>query len=104
MFWNERMFMLHGDFDTLMYWRKFYTTVNIRRWSRRKSLVYTNAMQIKAIPHPSMGPERSSWLPCLCCPTNLVRLLPSISSYVYAQKMINFVNLWINNRGNAENC
>ena len=43
-----------------------------------------------------MEATRSGWFPCSCCPTNVVRLIPSIPGYVYAQKDNNvYVNLFI---------
>jgi hypothetical protein len=36
--------------------------------------------------HPDLEKARSGWFPCSCCPTNLVRLLPSVPGYIYAQK------------------
>jgi hypothetical protein len=58
-------------------------------------------MQIKnSFSHPDMEAVRSGWFTCSCCPTNVVRLMPSIPGYVYAQKDNDvFVNLFIN--GNA---
>ena len=62
-----------------------------------KSFFYTNAMQIKnSFNHPDMEASRSGWFTCSCCPTNVVRLMPSIPGYVYAQKDNDvFVNLFI---------
>jgi DUF1680 family protein len=43
---------------------------------------------------------RSGWFPCSCCPTNLVRSLPSVPGYIYAQKDNSiYTNLFIS--GNA---
>ncbi|MGD8897704.1 MAG: glycoside hydrolase family 127 protein, partial [Acidobacteriota bacterium] len=39
---------------------------------------------------------RKGWFDCSCCPTNLVRFLPSIAGYVYAQRERDvFVNLFV---------
>ena len=44
---------------------------------------------------------RSGWFECSCCPTNMVRFLPSLPGYMYAQKGNNiYVNLFI--AGNAD--
>jgi len=54
-------------------------------------------MQIKnSFNHPDMEATRSGWFPCSCCPTNVVRLLPSLPGYIYAQKDKNiYANLFI---------
>lgn len=98
-YWNERMFMLHGDSKYIDVLEKIlYNGLISGVGLDGKSFFYTNAMQIKNdFTHPSMEPERSGWFPCSCCPTNLVRLLPSVPGYVYAQKDDKlFVNLFIN--------
>jgi len=101
-FWNQRMFLLHGDskyidvMEKIMY-NGFISGIGLDG----KSFFYTNAMQIKnTFTHRDMEAQRSGWFPCSCCPTNDVRMLPSIPGYVYAQKDDKlFVNLFIN--GNA---
>jgi len=97
-FWNHRMFLLHGDSKYIDVLEKIlYNGLISGIGLDGKSFFYTNAMQIKnSFSHPSMEPERSGWFPCSCCPTNLVRLLPSMPGYVYAQKDDKlFVNLFI---------
>jgi DUF1680 family protein len=43
---------------------------------------------------------RSEWFDCSCCPTNVVRFLPSLPGYVYAQRDRDlFVNLFVAGRG-----
>ena len=98
-FWNQRMFLLHGDskyidvMEKIMY-NGFISGIGLDG----KSFFYTNAMQIKnSFTHNHIETARSGWFPCSCCPTNDVRLLPSIPGYVYAQKDDKlFVNLFIN--------
>lgn len=97
-YWNQRMFMLHGDakyIDVLekMLYNGLISGVGLDG----KSFFYTNAMQIhNSFTHSSMEPERSGWFECSCCPTNLTRLLPSVPGYVYAEKNGElFVNLFI---------
>ncbi len=87
-FWNERMFFLHGDskyIDVLekILYNGFISGVGLDG----KSFFYTNAMQIKnSFNHEDMEATRSGWFPCSCCPTNVVRLMPSIPGYVYARQ------------------
>ena len=98
-FWNYRMFLLHGDakyIDVLE--KSLYNGLISGIGLDGKSFFYTNAMQIKnSFIHSDMEAERSGWFECSCCPTNLTRLIPSIPGYMYAQKDDNlFVNLFIN--------
>src|SRR5260370_35202354 len=62
-----------------------------------KSFFYTNAMEIKNhFKHKDKEAERSGWFPCSCCPTNVVRLIPSVPGYAYAQKNSSvYVNLFM---------
>ncbi|HEY2348182.1 MAG TPA: beta-L-arabinofuranosidase domain-containing protein [Puia sp.] len=100
-FWNQRMFLLHGDskyidvVEKIMY-NGFISGLGLDG----KSFFYTNAMQVKnSFSHGSLETERSGWFPCSCCPTNVVRLLPSVPGYVYAQKEdALFINLFISSR------
>ncbi len=98
-FWNYRMFLLHGDskyMDVLE--KSLYNGLISGLGMDGKSFFYTNAMQIKqSFSHNSMEATRSGWFECSCCPTNLVRLIPSISGYAYALKDENiYVNLFMN--------
>jgi DUF1680 family protein len=97
-FWNERMFLLHGDSKYIDVMEKtLYNGLISGVGLDGKSFFYTNAMQIKNdFTHPDMEPVRSGWFVCSCCPTNVVRLIPSIPGYMYAQKGNSlYVNLFI---------
>ncbi|MEI7626926.1 MAG: beta-L-arabinofuranosidase domain-containing protein [Bacteroidota bacterium] len=97
-YFNQRMFLLHGDaqyidiLEKILY-NGFLSGVGLDG----KSFFYTNAMQIQHyLQHPDMEVGRSGWFECSCCPTNIARLMPSIPGYVYAQKKdIIYVNLFI---------
>lgn len=98
-YWNYRMFLLHGDakyIDVLE--KSLYNGLISGIGLDGKSFFYTNAMQVKnGFEHPSLETTRSGWFECSCCPTNLTRLIPSIPGYVYAQKADSlYVNLFIN--------
>jgi len=97
-FWNERMFLLHGDSKYIDVLEKIlYNGLISGIGLDGKTFFYTNAMQVtNNFTHPDLEPERSGWFPCSCCPTNLVRLLPSVPGYIYAQKDDEvYVNLFI---------
>jgi len=69
-----------------------------------KSFFYTNAMQVSnGFSFGDLERSRSGWFTCSCCPTNLVRLLPSIPGYIYAQNGNNvYVNLFISSVANLK--
>ncbi|MDB5151555.1 MAG: glycoside hydrolase family protein [Mucilaginibacter sp.] len=102
-FWNQRMFLLHGDSKYIDVMEKtMYNGLISGLGLDGKSFFYTNAMQIKnSFTQPDMEAERSGWFTCSCCPTNVVRLVPSIPGYIYAQKgNALYVNLFISGTGN----
>jgi len=102
-FWNQRMFLLHGDSKYIDVMEKtLYNGLISGVGLDGKSFFYTNAMQVSnSFSHPDLERERSGWFTCSCCPTNVVRLLPSIPGYVYAQNGNDvYVNLFISGTGN----
>jgi uncharacterized protein len=97
-YWNQRMFQLHGHakyMDVLE--RILYNGLISGIGLDGKSFFYSNAMQVKnSFGHPGLEMDRAGWFECSCCPTNLTRLIPSIPGYVYAQNANDvFVNLFI---------
>ncbi len=102
-FWNQRMFLLHGDAKYIdMLEKVLYNGLISGVGLDGKSFFYTNAMQVvKDSVYPGLEPARSGWFECSCCPTNMVRFLPSLPGYVYAQRGNDlYVNLFI--AGSAE--
>ena len=102
-FWNQRMFLLHGDSKYIDVLEKtLYNGLISGVGLDGKSFFYTNAMQISnSFTHPDIERERSGWFVCSCCPTNVVRLIPSIPGYIYAQNGNSvYVNLFISGTGN----
>jgi DUF1680 family protein len=113
MFWNQRMFMLHGDSKYIDVLEKIlYNGLISGVGLDAKSFFYTNAMQVKSVniqqgsngfTDGSVETARSGWFTCSCCPTNVVRLLPSIPGYVYAQNNDKlYVNLFINSTSSMQ--
>ncbi len=104
-YWNYRMFLLHGDSKYMDILEKtLYNGLISGIGLDGKSFFYTNAMQVKGdFSHVDMENTRSGWFECSCCPTNLARLIPSIPGYMYAQKDENlYVNLFINGSANLK--
>lgn len=96
--WNERMFCMHGDakyadvLERVLY-NGFLSGVSLSG----DLFFYTN-------PLASAGKfNRQPWYDCACCPSNVVRLLPSLPGYVYATRGDQlFVNLYIGSEGEVE--
>src|SRR5260221_8972516 len=102
-YWNYRMFLLHGDAKYIdVHERTLYNGLISGVGLDGKSFFYTNAMQIwNPHTHPDMEPVRSGWFPCSCCPTNIARLLPSVPGYIYGVKGRDvYVNLYISGTAN----
>ncbi|MBC7687552.1 MAG: glycoside hydrolase family 127 protein, partial [Aquabacterium sp.] len=98
-YWNQRMFMLHGDSKYIDLLEKIlYNGLISGVGLDGKSFFYTNAMEVKNnFTHNDIEGARSGWFECSCCPTNLARLIPAVPGYMYAQNGDNlYVNLFIN--------
>jgi hypothetical protein len=90
-FWNHRMFLLHGDagyIDVLE--RVLYNGALSGVSLEGDRFFYPN-------PLTSYGQhERSPWFTCACCPSNMTRFMASIPGYVYAVRNGDvYVNLFI---------
>lgn len=96
-YWNHRMFLLHGDakyIDVLE--RSLYNGVISGVGLDGKTFFYPNPMECDLHYHFNRGSlTREPWFDCSCCPTNLCRFMPSIPGYIYAHKVDNiYVNLF----------
>ena len=89
-YWNQRLFLLHGD-------AKYVDVLERTLYNGLLSGVSLDGVKF-FYPNPlaSKGDyERSAWFGCACCPGNLTRFLPSLPGYVYAQQHDEiFVNLF----------
>lgn len=91
-YWNHRLFLLHGDTKYLdVLERTLYNGVLSGISLSGDRFFYPNPLE-------SMGQyERSEWFGCACCPSNICRFIPSVPGYVYAQKDDKvYVNLFVN--------
>lgn len=96
--WNHRMFLLHGEgqyVDVLE--RTLYNGFLAGVSLGGDEFFYVN-------PLASDGqPRRQPWFDCSCCPTNVVRFMPSIPGYVYAQRGDDvYVNLFIGGQADLQ--
>ncbi|UZR98478.1 glycoside hydrolase family 127 protein [Chondrinema litorale] len=91
MLWNHRMFLLHGEskymdvFERTLY-NGFLSGVSLSG----DRFFYPNKLLCKS------DCQREPWFETSCCPSNVVRFMPSISGYIYAQQDKDiFINLFI---------
>ncbi|SDL48865.1 hypothetical protein SAMN05421823_106155 [Catalinimonas alkaloidigena] len=104
-YWNHRMFLLHGDAKYMDVLEKvLYNGMISGVGMDGKTFFYTNAMQITDhYQHHDLERERSGWFVCSCCPTNVTRFMPSIPGYVYAKRNDDlYVNLFINGSADVD--
>lgn len=104
-YWNHRMFLLHGESKYIDVLEKtLYNAFLSGVGMDGKSFFYTNAMEIRnSFSHNDMETSRSGWFPCSCCPTNVTRLVPSIPGYMYAVKdNALYVNLFAGSTARVE--
>ena len=103
--WNHRMFLLHGDgkyVDVLerIIYNGFLSGVSLSG----DTFFYPNPLECDMkfkFNHGNL--ERSPWFNCSCCPSNVVRFLPSIPGYVYAVRNQNlYVNLFLAGKATIE--
>lgn len=92
-YWNSRMFQLHGDakyIDVLE--RTLYNGLLSGVSLSGDRFFYPNPL---ASMHQH---QRSGWFGCACCISNMTRFLPSVPGYVYAQNEDDlYVNLFMSN-------
>ena len=78
--WNQRLNLLHADakyYD--VFERTLYNGLLSGIALDGKSYFYENPLASNGHHH------RKPWFTCACCPTNIVRFVPSIGGYLYAQ-------------------
>ena len=93
-YWNNRMFMMHGDAKYLDVMERILYNGLLSGISQDGThFFYPN-------PLASMGQHRrSAWFGCACCISNVTRFMPSVPGYVYAQSNNDvYVNLFMSNK------
>lgn len=95
-YWNSRMFLLHGD-------SKYIDVMERTLYNGLLSGVSLSGDRF-FYPNPlaSMGQhQRSAWFGCACCISNMTRFLPSMPGYVYAQNKNDlYLNLYVGSISN----
>lgn len=98
-YWNYRMFLLHGDskyIDVLE--RSLYNGVISGIGLDGKTFFYPNPLECDLHYKFNQGGslDRQPWFDCSCCPTNICRFIPSVPGYIYAQAPGSlYVNLFV---------
>lgn len=101
MLWNHRMFLLEGDarymdvFERTLY-NGFLSGISLEG----NEFFYPNPLEFDGKTKFNQGKAcRKPWFSCSCCPSNVVRFLPSLPGYVYATKGKDiYINLFISNK------
>lgn len=93
-FFNQRLFQFYGSskyIDILE--RTLYNSLLSGISLTGDRFFYSNTLESDGT-H-----ERKEWYSCACCPSNIVRFLPTIGGYIYARQDDRFyVNLFISSR------
>ena len=78
-YWNHRMFLLHGDAKYIdVMERSLYNNVLSGISFDGTTFFYPNPSE------SAQGEDRSPWFGCACCPSNITRFLASVGGYMYA--------------------
>ena len=100
--WNHRLFLLHGDgkyIDVLerTLYNGFLSGISLSG----DKFFYPNPLECDGqYEFNQKSLTRQEWFKCSCCPTSIVRFMPSIPGYVYAHcGDILYVNLFIGGGG-----
>lgn len=96
--WNQKMFLRSGDakyYDVLE--RTLYNGLIAGMSVDGKKFFYTNPLESDGKFDFNKGScTRNAWFDCSCCPTNMIRFLPSLAGLIYATKSDTvYTNLFI---------
>jgi uncharacterized protein len=100
-YWNNRLFMLTGDakyFDIIE--RTLYNGLISGISLDGKNFFYVNPLEADGkFQFNSGAGTRQPWFDCSCCPTNLIRFIPSLPCLIYAvQKDTLYVNIYTSSK------
>ena len=99
-YWNHRLFNLTKEtkyFDVIE--RTLYNGLISGLSIDGTNFFYPNALESDGVFKFNKGScTRKGWFDCSCCPTNLIRFLPSIPELIYSQKEDHiYANLYVSN-------
>jgi len=97
-YWNHRLFLLTGE-------SKFYDVIERTLYNGLiagisldgKNFFYPNPLESDGKFEFNMGScTRQPWFDCSCCPTNLIRFIPSMPELIYAKNNDSlYINLFV---------
>lgn len=99
-YWNHRLHNLYGEskyFDVIE--RSMYNGLISGISLDGKQFFYPNALESDGVYKSNRGScTRQAWFDCSCCPTNVIRFVPSIPGLIYSKsKDALYVNLYASN-------
>ncbi|HEU4790235.1 MAG TPA: glycoside hydrolase family 127 protein, partial [Flavobacterium sp.] len=99
-YWNHRLHNMTGNsdyFDVIE--RSLYNGLISGISLDGKQFFYPNALESDGVYKNNRGScTRQAWFDCSCCPTNLIRFIPSIPGLIYStSKNTVYVNLYASN-------
>lgn len=105
-FWNHRLFLLDGQakyYDILE--RTLYNGFLSGTSLEGNTFFYVNPLESdgKYTFNSDNTIGRQPWFYCSCCPTNVIRLMPSLPGYIYAMRDDRlYVNLYMGSHAQLE--
>ena len=104
-YWNHRLHNLYGYskyFDVIE--RTLYNGLISGLSLDGTNFFYPNALESDGIYKSNRGScTRQSWFDCSCCPTNLIRFIPSIPRLIYSKTTHEiYVNLYASNEATID--
>jgi hypothetical protein len=104
-YWNYRLFRMTGDskfMDVLE--RTLYNGLLSGISLDGKNFFYPNPLESDGVYKFNRGAcTRQSWFDCSCCPTNLIRFIPSLPGLIYSVDRDSvYVNLFVGSKADIE--
>ena len=104
-YWNHRLHNLYGDvkyFDVIE--RTLYNGLISGLSLDGVNFFYPNALESDGVYQFNQGAcTRKSWFNCSCCPTNLIRFIPSIPGLIYSKsKEAIYINLYASSKATID--
>jgi DUF1680 family protein len=104
-YWNHRLHNLYGDvkyFDVIE--RTLYNGLISGLSLDGTKFFYPNALESDGVYTFNQGAcTRKDWFDCSCCPTNVIRFIPSIPGLIYSKsKDALYVNLYASNEAEID--
>jgi len=104
-YWNHRMFLLQGDAKYIDVLERTLYNGMISGVSLSGDLFfYPNCLESDGKYKFNRGAlTRQPWFDCSCCPSNIIRFIPSVPDYIYAYRGDSlYVNLFIAGKADIE--